>query len=198
MKISQASVEKAEELSTLLLPELQRRQNIIHFPSSPWQHSRTQERQIAPTVPGITVRADGFNLKRQCSLTTIASYQADYVIYTKGSASRGTRNGGAAAVITRESPLQPQVVTTIKTKERTFTSSNEEEAAAISQHYHGHQPTPTILQSPYSLAQTANPYVKLSFHQIHVPFQFIIPLTPYRLLSSFGASLSILPFQVTI
>ena len=70
------------------------------------------------------------------------------------------------------------MVTTIKTKERTFTSSNEEEAAAISQHYHGHQPTPTILQSSYSLAETANPYVKLSFHQIHVPFQFIIPLTP--------------------
>ena len=70
-------------------------------------------------------------LKRQCSLTTIASYQADYVIYTDGYASRGTRNGGAAAVVTRGSPLQPDVVTTIKTKGQTFTSSYEEEATAM-------------------------------------------------------------------
>ena len=45
---------KAEELSTFLPPELQHRQNIIHFPSPPWQHSTTHEGQIATTVPGIT------------------------------------------------------------------------------------------------------------------------------------------------
>ena len=69
--------------------------------------------------------------KRQCSLTAIASYEADYTIYTDESASRGTRNGGAAAVVTRISPTQPEVVTIIKTKGRTFTSSYEEEAAAM-------------------------------------------------------------------
>ena len=42
-----------------------------------------------------------------------------------------TRNGGAAAVVTRGSPLQPEVVTTIKSKGRTFTSSYGEEAAAM-------------------------------------------------------------------
>ena len=41
------------------------------------------------------------------------------------------RNGGAAAVITRGSPLQPDVITTIKTRGQTFTSCYEEEAAAM-------------------------------------------------------------------
>ena len=123
--------QKAEELSTLLPPDLQHRQNITHFPSPPWQQSPSHDERISTSVPGITGRADDNNLKRQCSLSTIASYQADYVIYTDGSASGGTRNGGAAAVVTRGSPLQPDVVTTIKTKGRTFTSSYEEEAAAM-------------------------------------------------------------------
>ena len=122
---------KAEELSTLLLTDLHHRQNITHFPSPPWQQSPSHDERISTSVPGITGRADDNNLKRQCSLSTIASYQADYVIYTDGSASGGTRNGGAAAVVTRGSPLQPDVVTTIKTKGRTFTSSYEEEAAAM-------------------------------------------------------------------
>ena len=89
------------------------------------------EGRIATSVPGITGRADGTNLKRQCSLTTIASYQADYVIYTDGSASRGTRNGVAAAVVTRGLPLQLDVITSRKTKGRTSTSSYEEETAAM-------------------------------------------------------------------
>ena len=35
---------KTEELSTLLPPDLQGRQNIIHFPSPPWQQSPSHER----------------------------------------------------------------------------------------------------------------------------------------------------------
>ena len=121
---------KAEELSSLLPPDLQHRQN-IHFPSPPWQQSSSHTGRISTSVPGITSRADDNNIKRQCSLSTIISYQADYVVYTDGSASGGTRNGGAAAVVTRGSPYQPEVVTIIKAKGRTFTSSYEEEAAAM-------------------------------------------------------------------
>ena len=117
------------ELSALLPPDLQHRQN-IHFPSPPWQQSTSHNGQISTSVPGITSRADD-NMKQQCSLSKIISYQADYVVYTDGSTSGGTGNGGAAAVVTRGSPLQPDVVTIIKTKGRTFTSSYEEEAAAM-------------------------------------------------------------------
>ena len=84
-----------------------------------------------PPSQVITSRIDDNNIKRKCSFSTIVSYQADYVVYTDGSASGGTKNGGAAAVVTRGSPLQPDVVTIIKTKGRTFTSSYEEEAAAM-------------------------------------------------------------------
>ena len=126
---------KGEELSTLLPPDLQHRQNIIHFPSSPWQqsssHTSLHLRPISTSVSGITSRADDSNIKRKCNLSIIVSYQADYVVYIDGSASRGTRNEGLAAVVTRGSPLQPDVVTIIKTKGRTFTSSYEEEAAAM-------------------------------------------------------------------
>ena len=122
---------KVNELSTLLPPGLQHRQSINHFSSPPWQLNTSCEERISTTVPGITGRADDLDQKRHCSLTAIASYQSHYTIYTDGSASRGTRNGGAAAVVTRGSPTQPEVVTIIKTKGRTFTSSYKEEAAAM-------------------------------------------------------------------
>ena len=41
------------------------------------------------------------------------------------------KNRGAAAVVTRGFPLQPDVDTTIKTTGQTLTSSYEEEAAAM-------------------------------------------------------------------
>ena len=87
--------------------------------------------RFTTSVSGITGPADDIHLRHQCSLITIVSYQVDYVICTDGSASRGTRNGGAAAIVTAEPPLQPEVVTTIKTRERTFTSSYEEDAVAM-------------------------------------------------------------------
>ena len=68
---------KAEELSTLLPPDLQHRQNIIHFPSPPWQQSSSHTGRISTSVPGITSRAYDNNIKRKCSLSTIISYQAD-------------------------------------------------------------------------------------------------------------------------
>ena len=71
---------KAEEHSTLPLPDLQHRQNITHFPSRPWQQSSSHVGRISISVPGITGRADDNSIKRQCSLSTIASYQADYVV----------------------------------------------------------------------------------------------------------------------
>ena len=75
--------------------------------------------------------ADDIDLRRWSSLTRIASYQADYTVYIDGLSSEGARNEGATAFVTRGSSIQPEVVTTIKIKRRTFTSSYEEEAAAM-------------------------------------------------------------------
>ena len=61
----------------------------------------------------------------------LGTHQCQPSIYTDGSTSGGTRNGGTAAVVTRGSPIQPEVVTMIKTKGRSFTSSYKEEAASM-------------------------------------------------------------------
>ena len=45
---------KPEELSTLLPPDFQHRQNITHFPSPPWQQSCYHVAQTSTSVPGIT------------------------------------------------------------------------------------------------------------------------------------------------
>ena len=72
--LNRSSFRRKAEISTHLPPELQHRQNIIHFPSPPWQQRSSHEERVATSVPGITGRADDINLRRQCSLTTIASY----------------------------------------------------------------------------------------------------------------------------
>ena len=144
--------------------------------------------------------ADDIDLRRWSSLTRIASYQADYTIYIDGFSSEGARNEGATAFVTRGSSIQPEVVTTIKIKRRTFTSSYEEEAAAMESALSwtsANANHPSILQSPYFFAEIVNHCVKLSYHQIIVPLQFTLPLTPSLLPSSFNESLAILPFQLT-
>ena len=96
---------KANDLSTLLPAELEHLQTISDFTYPSWQLSTPHEEQISISVPGVTGRADNINLKHWCSLTLIASYQADYTICTNGSATGGTRNEGAAAVVTRVSQI---------------------------------------------------------------------------------------------
>ena len=185
---------KAEELSYLLPPDLQHRQNIIHFPSPPWQQCSSHTGRISTSVPGITSRADDNNIKRQCSLSTIISYQADYVVYTDGSASGGTRNGGAAAVVTRGCPYQPEVVTIIKAKGCTFTSSYEEEAAAMVSalswtrtNANHHSFTVLFCTDSKSLS---SPHVIISskvlhsqFHQFHLIFN-LYPMDPWPFIYS--------------
>ena len=145
------------------------------FSIPPWQESSSHAGWIATSVPGINGQADDSNLRCQCSFMTVASYQADYIIYTDGSASWGTKNGGAAAVVTRRSPLQSEVVTTIRTKGRTFTSSYEGEAAAMESALSGHPSTPTIPHSSYSSALIVSPCGKPSSHPIFEHSQFTVP-----------------------
>ena len=65
-------------------------------------------------------------------------------------------------------------------------------------HYSGHSPTPTIIQSPYSFAQTVSPCAKPSSHSILEHSPSTIPSTLFCLPSSSSGSLAILTFQVTI
>ena len=65
------------------------------------------------------------------SLEHILSYKVDYTIYADGSASAGTRNGGAAAFVSTGFLNQPTIVSTIKIKGPALTSYYEEEIDAM-------------------------------------------------------------------
>ena len=65
-------------------------------------------------------------------------------------------------------------------------------------HYPGLSPMPTIIQSPYSFAQTVSPCVKPSYHHILERSPFAIPSVPFHLQSLSSGSLAILLFQATI
>ena len=169
---------KVNDLSTLLPAELENRQIINHFPSPSWQFSTTRKEYISTFVTGIPGRADDSTSKHQYSLTHIASYQAKYTIYTDGSAAEETRNRGAAAVITRGPPTQPEKLTTIKTKGKTFTSSYEEEAAAMESAL-SWTSTTSIHHSPFLFEKIGNLYVKHSCHRIFVYLSLMNPLIPF-------------------
>ena len=61
---------RANELPTLLQPEPQHRQSIIHFPSPPWQFKTPPEEHITTTVPGIISRADDIDAASSLLLHT--------------------------------------------------------------------------------------------------------------------------------
>ena len=65
-------------------------------------------------------------------------------------------------------------------------------------HYPRLPPTPTILHTPYSCAQTLSPCVKPSSPPILEHSQSTIPSTSYHIPISFNGSLAILQFQVMI
>ena len=68
------------------------------------------------------------------ALERISEHDADWAIYTDGSAEESTMNGGSAAVISNSimgSTSHAHVVETIKRKGRSLTSSYEEEKAAM-------------------------------------------------------------------
>ena len=59
-------------------------------------------------------------VREELGLDHISSYQVNYTIYTNGSTNGGTRNGGAAAIISAGSPNQPTLVNTVKNKQSTI------------------------------------------------------------------------------
>ena len=90
------------------------------------------EYPIINNVPGITNRNDDAESKLRHSTTQIDSHKSDFIIYTDGSATAGTTDGGFSAVITQGPASDPSVIDTIIGRGRPFTSSFEEEMAALS------------------------------------------------------------------
>jgi ribonuclease HI len=76
---------------------------------------------------GLNRSAEG----RDAALRTIRSSQADWVIYTDGSASEGTSNGGSGLIVTTGDPEVPDTIYSETIRGRLLTSSYEEEREAM-------------------------------------------------------------------
>ncbi len=64
-------------------------------------------------------------------LSFIRHLNARFIIYTDGSASAGTLNGGAGMVVTEGDPANPTTLLTKQQRGAAFTSSYDQEKAAM-------------------------------------------------------------------
>ena len=95
----------------------------------PWKEVKNME--IHTVIPEITSRNDCIMKRREESFKRIKEINAPLVMYTDGSATGGTRMGGAAAVITEGAPEEPTELHTIEKKGALITCSYEEEVEAM-------------------------------------------------------------------
>ena len=94
--------DKATELMEILPRDIALRIDIRHFTTNPWMEAKAIP--IHPELEGVNSRHDNELVKREVSLRKIREVNAPTVVYTDGSAHRGIRWGGTAAVMTEEDP----------------------------------------------------------------------------------------------
>jgi len=116
-------------LDTLPL-ELRDRKPLCLLQTPPWI-SRAVSWLVFTDIQGSGRAADHEALKSE-TLRCIESHKPAFTLYTDGSASNGTMNGGAAMVITSGSAHCPTVLDTWKRGGSPLTSSFEEEMEAMS------------------------------------------------------------------
>jgi ribonuclease HI len=104
------------------------REPISFFGRAPWEDPPAII--VYLEVPGVSGRNDDPERKQALTVKQINSFYADLVIYTDGSASAGTREGGAGVVITRGLAENPVSMSEIMVRGAALTSSYEEEKAA--------------------------------------------------------------------
>jgi ribonuclease HI len=95
----------------------------------PWQDTWSNW-EVSIDLEGLTKESSPAELK-DTAIRIISRAMAQLTIYTDGSASEGTMLGGAAAVITSGAPTEPVVHEELMAAGRAFTSSFEEELAAL-------------------------------------------------------------------
>ena len=121
---------KSEQLLKDLPVEAQLRKPIIYHSTPPWMHG-VGDTIICPVLPGCSGKDDDQAQKVQAAMDRINAINANITIYTDGSASGGTLEGGAAAVITTGNPRHPTVSETLTKRGAIYTSSYEEEVRAM-------------------------------------------------------------------
>ena len=119
---------KAKELN-FQLTNMENRAPIEHYKFHPWTDAPCLE--VYASLEGVKSRLDDIQVRRASSIRRIQEVNADLTIYTDGSATGGTRMGGAGVVITDGNAESPHIIDTIQKKGALFTCSYEEEVQAM-------------------------------------------------------------------
>ena len=117
---------KAKEVTKTLPSQIQEMPPLSQEATPPPWTSSKHQWSVEPTIDGTS---------REVTLEQVVQkldgYSADVTVYTDGSASSGTLNGGYAAVFTTGPASKPQVTESLRKRGRAITSSYDEEKAAL-------------------------------------------------------------------
>ena len=106
------------------------RKPLKFFSTAPWLQG-SGNAHIFSTLPGCSGKNDTEDQKIEAAISRINYINAEITIYTDGSATGGTLDGGAAAVVTTGDPRHPIVSETIKKRGAVYTASYDEEVLAM-------------------------------------------------------------------
>ena len=123
----QSWASKGKKLEQLLPPEASDRLPIEFTREPPWE--RRPHPFIKPYLEGISSKSEDQSSIRVAAEKAISAWNSDLTIYTDGSAVAGCNQGGAGAVVHIHD--SPPVYETLQSKGAAFTSSFEEEGAAL-------------------------------------------------------------------
>ena len=101
-----------------------------HPPKPPWS-TRHHQWTAAADIPDLPPASSPEDTRRLAALRLLESLKHSVLIFTDGSASDGTRDGGAAAVVCSGPPASPIARETVTAPGAKWTSSFEEELRAL-------------------------------------------------------------------
>ena len=122
---------QADKLLPLIPTAARSREPITFYQRPPWKSN--EHVTIHCEMPGISGKHDDVSKIKAASYARINSFGSDFTIYTDGSATGGTIDGGAGVVVTCGPAEQPTVLETMTLRGAPLTSSYEEEFSAAMQ-----------------------------------------------------------------
>ena len=128
MKRSNWGIKAKQHIEALKLNS-QQRKPLTYFNHPPWLESSNVT--IHVNLPGINSKEDPEDKIINAAMAQLRSLNPTVTIYTDGSASDGTTDGGAGIVCTTGDPAAPTTTSTMKVKGAKLTCSFGEEATAM-------------------------------------------------------------------
>ena len=128
MKRSNWGIKAKQHIESLNLHS-QDRKPLTYFNHPPWLECSNVT--VHTLLPGINSKNDPEEKIISAAMDQIRSLEPTTTIYTDGSASAGTSDGGAGIVCTTGDPTAPAITSTILVKGAKFTSSFGEEVTAM-------------------------------------------------------------------